>query len=241
MEWNGTSSADRVIVAVDLPADEAVSVAEKLVGHAKWVKIGMTLYYATGPSIVRTMHKLGYKVFLDLKLFDIPHQVFGAASSIAQSGADLFTVHASGGVDMLESAKKGSVKGASLTDGAQAPCVCAITVLTSMDEEVLESVGVDASPADQVARLATLARRAGLDGIVCSPMEARQMRELLGDEAVVITPGVRPEGSAKGDQMRVATPKEAFEAGASHIVIGRPVTCAQDPVAAFEDIVSSLS
>lgn len=156
-------------------------------------------------------------------------------------GADLFTVHASGGELMLESAERGARKGAADAGREDnAPPVCAITVLTSMDANQLASVGIDVSPAEQVERLATLALEAGLDGIVCSPMEAGQMRELLGPDAIIITPGVRPKGAALGDQSRVATPAEAFAAGASHLVIGRPITRAADPVAAFEEIAAEL-
>lgn len=240
MDWKSTSQADRIIVALDCSADEAIVLGEKLAGHARWVKVGMTLYYAIGPSIVSKFHKLGFKVFLDLKLHDIPHQVFGAASSIAKAGADLFTVHASGGELMLESAMKGARKGAQEVGRAEAPAVCAITVLTSMDEAQLASIGIEDSPAQQVSRLATLAEEAGLDGIVCSPQEAAAMRDLLGPDATIITPGVRPKGAALGDQSRVATPREAFEAGASHLVIGRPITRAADPVAAFDEIASEL-
>lgn len=241
MDWKNEPASSRVIVALDCSPDEAIVLGEKLAGHARWVKIGMTLYYAVGPSIVNTMHKLGFKVFLDLKLHDIPHQVYGASSSIAQAGADLFTVHASGGEFMLESAVKGSRKGAMDAPAEmEPPAVCAITVLTSMDAEQLESIGVDSTPAEQVERLAKLARSAGLDGIVCSPQEAAQMRELLGPDAIIITPGVRPPGASLGDQSRVATPAEAFEAGASHLVIGRPITRATDPVQAFDDIVAEL-
>lgn len=238
MDWKNESAKDRIIVALDCSGDEAVVLGEKLAGHARWVKIGMTLYYAVGPSIVNTMHKLGFKVFLDLKLHDIPHQVYGAANSIAEAGADLFTVHASGGELMLESAVKGARKGAS--EGREAPAVCAITVLTSMDAGQLASVGIEVTPAEQVERLAGLASESGLDGIVCSPKEAAQMRELLGPDAIIITPGVRPKGAALGDQSRVATPAEAFEAGASHLVIGRPITRAADPVAVFDEIAAEL-
>lgn len=241
MDWMNEPASSRIIVALDCSPDEAVVLGERLAGHARWVKIGMTLYYAVGPAIVTTMHKLGFKVFLDLKLHDIPHQVNGASYSIAKAGADLFTVHASGGELMLESAVKGARKEAKERgEGALAPAVCAITVLTSMDAEQLASIGVEGTPAEQVTRLATLASEAGLDGIVCSPMEAEAMRELLGPDAIIITPGVRPQGAAMGDQSRVATPVEAMKAGASHLVIGRPITRAQDPVAAFDEIAKEL-
>lgn len=149
MEWKNEPAADRIIVALDCSPDEAVVLGEKLAGHARWVKIGMTLYYAVGPSIVNTMHKLGFRVFLDLKLHDIPHQVYGAANSIAKAGADLFTVHASGGADMMQSAEKGARKGFSESPReGEPPAVCAITVLTSMDASQLEAIGIDVPPAE---------------------------------------------------------------------------------------------
>ena len=148
-------------------------------------------------------------------------------------------MHASGGADMMESAVKGAAKGAAQA-GVDVPAVCGITVLTSMDADSLASIGIDDEPLAQVKRLAQLAGGAGLSGVVCSPREAAAMRELLGPDAFVVTPGVRPKGAALGDQSRVATPKDAFDAGASHLVIGRPVTRALDPVAAFDEIAASL-
>lgn len=239
MNWRETSERDRIIVALDCSADEAIVLGEELAGHARWVKIGMTLYYACGPAIIRDFHKLGFKVFLDLKLHDIPHQVQGAAASIAKAGADLMTVHASGGSDMMQAAVKGAHR-ACREEGIPDPIICGITVLTSMDQAALESVGVAGATVDQVTRLASLAKESGLSGIVCSPQEAAAMRELLGPDAAIVTPGVRPQGAALGDQSRVATPASAFQAGSSHLVIGRPITQAADPVAAFEDIVASL-
>ncbi|MGN0072438.1 MAG: orotidine-5'-phosphate decarboxylase [Coriobacteriales bacterium] len=239
MTWREESERDRIIVALDCSADEAIVLGEKLAGHARWVKVGMTLYYAVGPAIIRSLHKLGFKVFLDLKLHDIPHQIQGAAASMASAGADLITVHASGGADMMAAALKGAHR-AAREQGAPDPLICAITVLTSMDQAALESIGIEGEPLEQVTRLARLAQQAGLSGIVCSPQEAAAMRELLGPDACIVTPGVRPQGAALGDQSRVATPASAFQAGASHLVIGRPITQAADPVAAFEEIVASL-
>ncbi len=232
-EWTDMERKDRIIVALDCTGDEAIALGEQLAGQARWVKVGMTLYYAVGPAIVRQLHKLGFKVFVDLKLHDIPHQVRGAAKSLAEAGADLFTVHATGGADMLRAAAEGARAGAG---DERPPAVCAITVLTSMDAAALHSVGVDDEPPAQVERLAALARDAQLSGVVCSPKEAAAMRELLGEDALVVTPGVRPHGAALGDQSRVATPKDAFDAGASHIVVGRPVTQAENPLAAFNEI-----
>lgn len=231
---------DRIIVALDQPdLTSALSCARALQGHARWVKVGMTLFYGEGPESVRAMRELGFDVFVDLKLHDIPHQVEGAARSLAALGAGMLTVHASGGAPMIEAAIRGARLGAE-DAGMPLPAVIAVTVLTSMDAEALASVGVTDPPAEQVAGLAALARTAGAAGVVCSPQEAAAMRALLGPEALVVTPGVRPAGADAGDQARVATPAAAIRAGASHLVIGRPITGAGDPAAAFEAIVGAL-
>ena len=230
---------ERVIVALDCAREEALSLADALSGHAKWLKVGMTLYYAEGPSIVREFKERGFKVFLDLKFHDIPHQVEGAAASATGNGADMLTMHTVGGVDMMSAAQKGAERAAE-EYGFEVPVTLGITVLTSMNEEGLREIGVSRSVADQVAVLAEQAKIAGISGVVASPQEAAELRELLGPDAYIVTPGVRPAGSERGDQSRVATPAEAFAAGASHIVIGRPITQADDPAAAFERIVAEL-
>lgn len=229
---------DRIIVAIDCDRARALELADALVGHARWLKVGMTLFYAEGPAIVQAFAERGFKVFLDLKFHDIPHQVRGAARSAALAGADLLSVHGSGASSMLAACREGA-------DAAAEVCGCrsrlvAITVLTSMDQDALAEIGVEAPVAEQAARLARLAQASGIDGVVCSPREAAAMRALLGADALIVTPGVRPAGAALGDQSRVATPAQAIEAGASHIVIGRPVTGADDPVAAFEAVVEEL-
>lgn len=231
---------DRIIVALDQPElAGALECAQALVGHARWVKVGMTLFYREGPAVVAAMRDLGFDVFVDLKLHDIPHQVEGAARSLGSLGAGMLTVHASGGAAMIEATVRGAREGAEAA-GVHAPAVIAVTVLTSMDAETLGSVGVADTPADQAAGLAALAKTAGADGVVCSPREAADIRALLGPQALIVTPGVRPAGSDAGDQSRIATPAAAFAAGASHLVIGRPVTGAPDPAAAFEAIVEGL-
>ena len=229
---------DRIIVALDLPdAATAIAMAERLRGRAAWHKVGMTLFYAEGPSVVRQLRGMGFDVFVDLKLHDIPHQVRGAARSLGSLGAGMLSVHASGGADMMEAAVAGAREGAEAA-GLTPPAVIAITVLTSMDADTLLSVGVSDSPADQVVGLAALARTAGVDGVVCSPKEAGAMRALLGENALVVTPGVRPAWAEAGDQARVETPSAALAAGASHLVIGRPITGADDPATAFDRIVA---
>ena len=231
---------ERIIVALDCMRDEAMELAECLRGRAKWVKIGMTLYYACGPSIIAAFKQRGFKVFLDLKLHDIPFQIEGAAKSAALTGADMLTMHALGGQAMLEAAQRG-VNAAAKERNDTAAVTLGITVLTSMDDASLAQIGIDRAPAEQVKLLAGIAQQAGISGVVASPHEACDLREILGPRAYVVTPGVRPLGSDNADQSRVATPAQAFENGASHIVIGRPITKAPDPAAAFDDIVASLA
>ena len=235
-----TPYSERIIVALDCARDEAIELAGALRGRAKWVKIGMTLYYACGPSIIAAFKQRGYKVFLDLKLHDIPFQIEGAAKSAALTGADMLTMHILGGRDMLEAAQRG-VNAAAAERNEPAAVTLGITVLTSMNDDALASIGLNRTPAEQVELLANVAKEAGISGVVASPQEAARLREILGPQAYVVTPGVRPVGADRGDQSRVATPDEAFAAGASHIVIGRPITRAADPAAAFDEIVTSLA
>lgn len=229
---------DRVIVALDCDRSTALDLAGKLSGHARWLKVGMTLFYSEGPEIVRAFKELGFKVFLDLKFYDIPHQVRGAARSASLTGADLLSVHGMGSGAMLAACREGAEEAAESRD--ERTKLVAITVLTSMSQDSLTEIGIDSAVADEAARLAKLGVSNGTDGIVCSPMEAEEMRALLGPDAIIVTPGVRPAGAALGDQTRVATPAQAIQRGASHIVVGRPITGADDPVAAFENIVSEL-
>lgn len=230
---------DRIIVALDCGLDDALELADRLSGRARWLKVGMTLFYEAGPRAVAEFKKRGFKVFCDLKFNDIPHQVRGAARSIALTGADMLTVHASGGAEMMRAAVEG-VEEARAVSADAAPAVIAVTVLTSMDDAALQSIGVDAVAADQVKRLATLAMESGVAGVVASPMESELLRPIVGT-GLIVTPGVRPAGSAAGDQSRIATPAQAIARGSSHIVVGRPITQADDPVAAFDAIVDELS
>lgn len=233
--FDGDPRRDRVIVALDCEVDKAVAIAYTLAGEAKWVKIGMTLYYAYGTDLVRMLKSRGYNVFLDLKFFDIPHQVKGAARSAAETGADMLTMHATGGVAMMRAALEGVNEAVD-----DPPATLGITVLTSMDDSTLHQVGIERPVREQVCAMARLTQEAGITGVVASPQEASDLREILGPGACIVTPGVRPKGSAKGDQSRVATPKEAFDAGASHIVVGRPITDAEDPIGAFRKIAGEL-
>ena len=231
-----TDARDRVIVALDCDRERALELAHELSGHAAWLKVGMTLDYAEGPEIVKTFKDLGFKVFLDLKFHDIPHQVrgarpFGLACRCRPALGSRSRVSGA----MLAACREGAEE--AREDRAK---LVAITVLTSMNQDALSEIGVESPVAEEAARLAKLAQANGIDGIVCSPMEAHGMRELLGPDALIVTPGVRPVGAALGDQSRVATPSQAIERGASHIVVGRPITGADDPVAAFDAIVAEL-
>ena len=237
LNFSSIPRKDRIIVALDCDRSRALELADMLAGHATWLKIGMTLFYQEGPYFVTALQKRGFKVFLDLKFHDIPHQVKGAAKAAAEAGADMLTMHAIGGIKMMEAAKEGLAQ-ARWVDTE--PISLGITVLTSMSAEDLELTGVTRSVTDQVIELAKQAKEAGLSGVVASPQEALMLREVLGNDAYIVTPGVRPVGSDLSDQSRVSTPKQAFDNGASHIVVGRPITEQADPVAAFEAIAKEL-
>lgn len=233
------AAADAVIIALDMSREDALMLTDKLSGKARWVKVGMTLFYRYGPAIVDEMQERGFKVFLDLKLHDIPFQIRGAAHSASLCGADILSIHGLGGAAMIHEGRAG-VEEAAAERGGDRTRLVAISVLTSMDQQALASIGVT-DPVDvEVARLAKLAVDAGSDGIVCSPQEARAMRALLGDEALIVCPGIRPAGADVGDQKRISTPAAAIAAGASKLVVGRPITQASDPVTAFDAIVEEL-
>jgi orotidine-5'-phosphate decarboxylase len=228
-----------IIVALDVPNDEALMLADSLRGRVAWLKVGMTLFYAQGPEVVARLREKGFNVFVDLKLHDIPHQVGGAAAEIARLGVGMFTVHASGGSAMMRAAVEASGRAAEEA-GLPAPAILAVTVLTSTDDAGLAETGVPRTAREQVELLARVAQRAGVDGVVCSPWEAAEMRGVLGERALVVTPGVRPAWSEAGDQARIATPAQALAAGASHLVIGRPITAAPVPAEAVARILSEI-
>lgn len=235
-----SEARDAIIVALDCDQRRALSLAEALEGRARWVKVGMTLFYGEGPAIVGALRDRGLKVFLDLKLHDIPFQVRGAARSASLSGADLLSIHALGGSDMVREARAG-VEEAAEGGVHNRTRLVAISLLTSMGQDSLTEVGIDAPVGKEVARLAGLAVGAGSDGVVCSPWEAAELRTLLGPATLIVTPGVRPQGANAGDQRRVSTPAAAIAAGASKLVIGRPITQAPDPAASLESVVAELA
>ena len=220
-----------IFVAIDTPSlERARALAEQIGSSAGGVKLGLEFFSANGPAGVAAILRLGIPVFLDLKLHDIPNTVAKAVEALRQLEPAVLTVHAAGGRAMLEAAK-----------AAAAPTtkVVAVTVLTSLDRQDLQSTGIQSDPAEQVRRLAQLARDAGLDGIVCSGAEVSAARQDWPDGFFVV-PGVRLPGGAAGDQKRVVTPREALNNGASILVIGRPITGAEDPPAALRDIALSL-
>ena len=230
-----TDSRSRLIVALDVSSAAA---AEKIVAavgdSARIYKVGMQLYTAMGPQIVRQLVGSGRQVFLDLKYHDIPNTVAAAVQEAAKLGVSMLTVHAAGGGKMLRAAVDAA-------RSANAPTVVlGVTVLTSLDQRDLEHAGVRGSVMDQVSRLAALAITSGCHGVVASAQEAAALRSELGDGFLIVTPGVRPVGFEQGDQARVVTPAEAIAAGASYIVVGRPITEAEDPATEAREILAQI-
>ncbi len=224
---------ERLIVALDVAdAKTARETVQRLGEAAVIYKIGLQLFTAEGPGIVREMVASGRRVFLDLKLHDIPNTVAHAVNSAAELGPSMITVHASGGSAVLKAAVEAA--------GGRTK-VLAVTVLTSFSDQDLQQIGISDSTGDQVLRLAALARAAGCAGVVSSPRETAQLRRFLGEGFDIVNPGVRPAGSDTHDQQRTATPSEAISAGASHIVVGRPITRASDPVLAAQAIVAEMA
>jgi orotidine-5'-phosphate decarboxylase len=229
-----SESADaRLIVALDYPdAKAALDLVDRLEGATRWFKIGLELYVAEGNSLVAELQRRGYSIFLDLKFHDIPNTVASAVRSVARVGAHMLTVHASGGPAMLSAAAEAA--------GETGPILLAVTVLTSMDDAQLAATGVSESPAVQVETLARMAYANGARGLVCSAVEVANLRNRLGSTPLLVIPGIRPEGAATGDQRRVATPGAAIAAGASYLVVGRPITRAGDPGAAARSILAEM-
>jgi orotidine-5'-phosphate decarboxylase len=225
----------KIIVALDFAdADSALALVARLDPALCRLKVGKELFTAAGPDLVRTLVARGFEVFLDLKFHDIPNTAAAACRAAAGLGVWMLNVHASGGRRMMAAAQ------AALADLPKPPLLIAVTVLTSMSAEDLGEVGISAAPADQVLRLARLAHACKLDGVVCSAQEAAMLRAELGAGFRLVTPGIRPAGAEAGDQRRVMTPAEALRAGATDLVIGRPVTAAVDPLAALEQIQSDI-
>jgi len=223
---------DRLIVALDVSSAAAAQALVQRIGDAAGIyKIGLQLFTAEGPQLVRELVLSGRRVFLDLKLHDIPNTVSHAVKAAVELGAHMLTVHASGGAAMLRAATEA---------GGGRVNILAVTVLTSLNDEDMQEIGVSGRVSDQALRMAALAQSAGCQGIVSSPREAQLIRKSLGEGFAIVTPGVRPAGSDTHDQQRIATPAQAIASGASHIVVGRPITHAADPVTAAAAIISEM-
>ena len=220
-----------VIIACDFPDRETtLSFLDQFTGRKPFVKIGMELFYGAGPDIVRTIKDRGHQIFLDLKLHDIPNTVKKAMSVLRDLGADIVNLHAAGTIGMMEAAREGLTR----PDGTR-PLLIAVTQLTSTDQQALENELLIERPMEQVVlHYAQNARKAGLDGVVCSPLEAARVHEACGADFLTVTPGVRFADGDRGDQKRVMTPAEAKKVGSDYIVVGRPITAAANPVAAYE-------
>jgi len=230
-----TDAKSRLIVALDLPDRRAaLNVLDRLAGHVGYFKVGLELFIREGPKLVEEILDRGQKVFLDLKLHDIPNTVAGAVRSACQLGIDIITLHAAGGPKMLEAAREAS------TEFASPPLLLAVTALTSLSSEDARSIGISDAVPCWVERLAGIAKSAGIRGLVASPKELQILRKKYGDYFRIVTPGIRPAGSPAQDQARAAQPGAAIRAGADFLVVGRPILKAPDPIQAAEQIIEEI-
>jgi len=230
-----------ILVALDVPTEEsALALARQLAPVVAGFKIGSQLFTSAGPEIVRMIRKLDRVVFLDLKFHDIPNTVAKAVEAATRMGVQMLTIHTCGGTDMMRAAEE-SAHNTAGQSGTSVPLVLGVTVLTSMESRTLSEIGCETNVAKQVERLALLAVRAGLRGLVCSPLEIAALRELLPEHVQLVTPGIRTGTEKADDQRRTLTAKEALSAGADWVVIGRPIYAAENPLAAAEKILATLS
>ncbi len=221
----------RIIIALDYPAAApALALAGRLQPSLCRLKVGKELFTATGPALLEKLMQRGFEIFLDLKFHDIPSTTAQACKAAASLGVWMVNVHALGGRKMLEAARE------AIANSVQQPRLIAVTLLTSMAQPDLAEIGINATPADMVLRLAAMARDSGMDGVVCSAQEAALLRKHCGKEFCLVTPGIRPAHASRDDQSRVMTPQAALQAGSSYLVIGRPITQAADPLQALLDI-----
>ena len=228
---------DRLLVAIDTAdIDQAAALAEGLQGVAGGFKLGQEFFTAQGPAGVRRIADQGLPVFLDLKFHDVSNTVAAAVRAVLPLKPLMITVHGAGGAAMMEAAARAAAEA-----GAERPLVLAVTVLTSLGDDDMAALGVAGPLADQVRRLALLARDCGLDGVVCSAAEAADLRRALGPDLTLVVPGIRPAGASADDQKRVATPAEARTSGADYLIVGRPITGADDPVQAARDVIDEIA
>jgi orotidine-5'-phosphate decarboxylase len=236
-------AANKVMVALDKPdASAALALAEELQGKGCWMKVGMELFYAAGPDVVRELKSRGFRVFLDLKMHDIPNTVRGGARSITRLGVDLFNVHGAGGIAMMYAAIEGVRDAVESGETQKAPIVIAVTQLTRTRQSVLnDDIGIAGQIEDAVVRYARLAREAGLQGVVASPIEVAAIKAACGTDFVTVTPGIRPRGADASDHSRITTPRDAVIGGTDYLVIGRPITAASDPAEALDHILKEMT
>lgn len=231
---------EKLIAALDFHTKEdALKLVDKLGDNVIFYKVGMELFYAVGASIIEDLKKRNKKVFLDLKLHDIPNTVAQGLCSLLHQGVDILTIHTSGGYTMMKTAVD-TMRQEAEKANIPAPKVIGITVLTSINEQDWQGIGYTVAIKEQVVRLAKLAKEAGLDGVVASPQEAKAIREACGEDFLIVTPGVRPAGASLDDQSRVATPAKALQDGATHLVIGRPIRAAENPAVAAQNILAEM-
>ncbi len=231
---------DRLIVALDVHTmEDAKSLVDELGESVSYYKVGMELFYSVGAPVVSYLKEKGKKVFLDLKLHDIPNTVAGGLCSLMGLGADILNVHAGGGYAMMKKSAE-ALHAAAEEQGMECPKLIAITVLTSISPEEWRRMGHTSEIGDQVLRFAGLAKEAGLDGVVASPQEAAAIREACGADFLIVTPGIRPAGASLDDQNRIATPAAALRNGATHLVVGRPIRAAEHPREAAEKMIKEM-
>lgn len=242
MALTPAEAASKIMVALDKPdATAALKLANELQGKGCWMKVGMELFYAAGPAVVRELKSQGFRIFLDLKMHDIPNTVRGGARSLTRLGVDMFNVHGAGGIAMMQAATEGVKEAVETGDAKQAPIVIAVTQLTSTSQAVLNhEIGISGQIEDAVVRYAMLALEAGLQGVVASPIEVAAIKAACGADFVTVTPGIRPIGSEVGDQSRVTTPYDAVAGGTDYLVIGRPITAALNPAKALDNILKEM-
>lgn len=230
-------SKDRIILALDVPDyDEAIRVAHQFEDHIEIFKVGSELFTAVGPEIIKKINSMGKKVFLDLKFHDIPNTVAKSAAAVARLGVFMFNVHTLGGLEMMRKAAE-IIRKISLDENIERPKLIGVTILTSIDQASLhDELGIAMRMSVQVKHLAGLAQRAGLDGVVASPVDAENIRAHFGKDFLIVTPGIRPSWASADDQKRMLTPKEALRRGADYLVIGRAILSQPDPVSALKRI-----
>jgi orotidine-5'-phosphate decarboxylase len=237
---NENKLEEKIIVALDVPSKKEALTLIRILEDANLFKVGLELFTSEGPELLQEIHDHGKKVFLDLKLHDIPNTVAGAVRSGIKHRVYMMTIHASGGLEMMARASEEALEKAA-KEGTEKPLLLGVTILTSLKDEQLSEIGMHADTKGQVIKLAHLAKRAGMDGVVCSPLEIELIKKELGDDLLVVAPGIRPAWASTHDQKRIMTPSQAVQMGADYMVIGRPITKDASPQEAFKRIADELN